>query len=621
MHLYDCRMGKFIPEATSGEIASILQKRFSDRLEMKPSPEEVKSWKNSLGGFAEAVATKGMDDAWIILEYQLPLASLRIDAMIVGTNKDKKGNAVLAEFKQWDRCKPTTIEDLVDIGGRNLLHPSAQVRNYRQYLEDAHSGFVDGGIQLSSCAFLHTAKSVKDSGFFDKGYRALLEDSPLFCIENVDSLSKFIGERTRFGSDSVLVDSIVQGAYRPSKKLLDNVASSINGHEPWKLLDEQQLVFSQIMADIQEAKHKNEKRVIVVSGGPGTGKSVIALQVVGAAAREGYSVVHATGSKAFTLNMRGIVGRRETFVYFNNFTKTPPNSIDLIVCDEAHRLRVSSADRFRKGTGRPQVGEIIDTARVSVFLLDSQQTVRGNEVGSVNLITDYAESKKIQIRPYDLNIQFRTAGSESYVNWVNHVLGLSPNRSMRWKTQNEYEVKVFERVEELELALQNKVMHGSTARMVAGFCWDWSDPKPNDSLVPDVRIGSWARPWNKKPRDMWKNKGSAELPAKHPYTIWAAKPEGFNQVGCIYSAQGFEFDYMGVIFGGDLRWDSKMSAWVADLTQSRDPGFKMGLRGDDQLALEKLKHVYRVLSTRGMKGTYFYFLDEETRRRFEQLGA
>jgi len=621
MHLYDCRLDTFIPLATSGQIADILRARFVDRFEENPSESERNSWRNSLGAFADTIDGVGMDDAWIILEYQLPLSSARLDSMIVGTDQAARKRAVVIEFKQWDRCDVSRVPDAIRIMGTELLHPCAQARGYRQYLEDAHSAFSDGGTYLSSCAYLHNVRSIRGSNFFDERYAELLEDTPAFCVDNVDDLAPFVGEQTRFGASADEVESILSGSYRPSKKLLDHVVQAIDGYEPWTLLDEQRVVLNAIMGEIEEARREGGKRVIVVTGGPGTGKSVIAVQVVGAAARKGYGVVHATGSKAFTTNMRGIVGRSEMFRYFNSFTKAGADSIELMVCDEAHRLRESSSTRFRPGGDRPQVGEIVDAARVSVFLLDQNQSVRKNEVGSVRLIEEYALSRGIIPSSYDLSTQFRCAGSESYIRWVDHLLGFTPNRSLVWKTQNEYEVRVFDRVEDMEFALRSSQVQGWTARLVAGFCWPWSDPDANGSLYPDVEIGAWKRPWNRKPRDMWKNKGSAEPPARHPYKIWATQPEGFDQVGCIYSAQGFEFDYVGVIWGSDLRWNLTDGHWVADLTRSEDVGFKRGLGREPALAAEKLSQIYRVLSTRGMKGTYFCFLDEATRRHFEQVAG
>ena len=622
MHLYDCRLDTFIPYATTGQIADILRQRFVDRLEQNPSDSEVKSWRNSLGAFAEAVTARDMDEAWIVMEYQLPLASSRIDCMVLGTDASAIENSILIELKQWDACRVSRIPEVVDIGGQSMLHPSAQVRNYRRYLEDAHSAFADDGVRLASCAFLHNLKRSHDSSLMHPQYADILDDSPLFGADAIDGLARFVSEPTHGGAPDALVESVLGGRYKPSRKLLDHVADSIEGYEPWKLLDEQQIVFSEVMADIEDARARGDKHVVIVTGGPGTGKSVIALQVLGAAARKGYNVVHATGSKAFTTNLRGIVESNAMFRYFNSFTKEPPNSIDLMVADEAHRLRETSNSRWRKTSDRPQVAELVDTSKVSLFLLDHAQNVRPNEIGSVELIANYAASRGTSVSIYDLSTQFRCAGSESYIRWVDYVLGLNPNRSMAWKRECEYEVKVFNDVRDMETALMSKIARGNSARMVAGFVWPWSDPNEDGTLVKDVVIGDWARSWNRKPREMWRHRrGSAERPSTHPYTLWATEPSGFGEVGCIYSAQGFEFDYVGVIFCDDLRWDPLSAKWVADLPTNKDAGFKRGLGKNPQMAAERLKHIYRVLSTRGMKGTYFYFLDEATARRFERLGA
>jgi uncharacterized protein len=622
MHQRHCRIKEFIPQATAGQLADILRKRFADRMDQNPSEEEVRSWKNSLGAFADAIDGVGMDEAWIILEYQLPLASTRIDAMVVGSDQNSKQNAVLLEFKQWDRCQVTDSPDLVQIGIGEALHPSAQVRGYRQYLEDAHSAFSTNSVFASSCAYLHNVKTIGSSSFYDVRYAELLDDSPIFCLENVNELARFVGEPTRFGASADLVNSVLKGKYLPSKKLLDHVADSIAGYEPWKLLDDQRVTFAKIFEKVEKARTSDQKCVFVVKGGPGTGKSVIALQVVGAAARKGYNVVHATGSKAFTINLRGIVNKPATFRYFFNLANLSKNSLDLTVCDEAHRLRQrSDQGRFKVISDRPQEQDIIDASKIAVFLMDDQQSVRANETGSIANILAYAQSQNVPAELIELTTQFCMAGSDSYFRWIQYVFGFSENRALAWKRNHEYDVRIFDRVEDMESALKSQMTESNSARLVAGFCWEWSDPLADGYLVPDVKIGSWARPWNKKPRDMWRTRSGADPLSRHPYKLWATMPASFDEVGCIYSAQGFEFDYVGVIVGADLKWDESSHSWQADLSKNSDAGFKNGVRGKPELAAEKLRQVYRVLSTRGMKGTYFYFLDEATQRHFEQAGA
>jgi uncharacterized protein len=619
MHLYDCRLDEFIPHATSGEIADILRNRFQARLDYSPSDSEVRSWEKSLGAFADAITGCGMEESWIVLEYQLPLASKRIDCMIIGTNHKNSGNAVLLEFKQWDRCIPTDIPEVVRLGDTDYLHPSAQVRAYREYLRDTHPSFENNVVGLSSCAYLHNVSVAELSGFYTSTYSDLLLDSPAFNLSTMDAMCSFVNKQTSDGAPAELVESILRAQYRPSKQLLDHVANAIERHEPWQLLDEQRVIFNRIMADIERAKTTGQKQVIIVTGGPGTGKSVIAVQVLGFAARRRYNVAHATGSKAFTTNLRGIVRRNAPFLYTHNFRDSRKGELDLIVCDEAHRLRQQTQFGPQIYSRRPQGEEITDAAKVAVFLLDRYQSVRANEVGTVDTLALYAEQQGIPVSIYDLNIQFRCAGSESYIDWVNAVLGLSRTPSLAWRENTEYDVRIFSDVAKMEEALQRRQEEGNRARMVAGFCWDWSDPLPNGELVPDVQIGAWKRPWNAKSPEMWKKRGVTPAPEQHPYTIWATQPAGFGEIGCIYSAQGFEFDYVGVIFGPDLRWDKYKQRWVPDWSKSKDRAGRMGLTKDKMKAVEKLAHTYRVLATRGMKGTYFYFLDDDTRDYFESM--
>jgi hypothetical protein len=292
-----------------------------------------------------------------------------------------------------------------------------------------------------------------------------------------------------------------------------------------------------------------------------------------------------------------------------------------VICDEAHRLREKTQFGPSIYSKTPQLQEIINASKVSVFLLDPRQSIRLNETGSINNVRAYAKQQGIPITEYSLDLQFRCAGSESYINWIEGAFALEAQTSAAWHHNGDYEVRLFDSPHDLEQAIRARARQGHAARLVAGFCWPWSDPRTDGSLVPDVTIGNWSMPWNRKPADMWKKRGPAPKPENHPYTIWATQSSGLDEVGCIYSAQGFEFDYVGVIVGNDLRWDPERRRWFSDLSQNEDSGFKSGITRDRDLAVQQLAHVYRVLSTRGMKGTYFYFLDPNTHRHFEELLA
>jgi ATP:corrinoid adenosyltransferase len=395
--------------------------------------------------------------------------------------------------------------------------------------------------------------------------------------------------------------------------LLEHTAKVVRDQQAYVLLDDQQVVFSKVLAEAREAAKasKLKKTVVVVHGGPGTGKSVIALHLLGRLSAEGLNAMHLTGSKAFTENMRKIVGTRSgaQFGYFNINKKgaLPPNHFDVLVLDEAHRLRESSRDRFTKAadwSGWPQIDELVSSARVSVFFIDDRQIVRPGEVGSADLIRSAAHKMGAKLLEFELEAQFRCSGSDGFINWVDNTLDIRRTANVLWKRGDPYEFRVAGSVEELDGMIRERSAEGASARLVAGFCWPWSEPAADGALVKDVQVNSWSMPWNAKPDAGRLAKG---IPKSN---FWASDPGGLGQVGCVYTAQGFEFDYVGVIFGLDLRYDWKTNAWVGDRTKSFDTVVR---RSGDQF-MELVKNTYRVLLTRGIKGCYVHFMDDDTRR-------
>jgi Mrp family chromosome partitioning ATPase len=446
-----------------------------------------------------------------------------------------------------------------------------------------------------------------------------MREAPLFVRGDEPKLEKLLCEQVGSGDGMRLLPSLVRGRYAPSKQLIDSIARSLRGSPVWTLLDEQRLAYNIVRGKVARATATGEKAVVIVVGGPGTGKSVIAAHLYISLAQSGnVRVTHATGSKAFTTNLRALSPSRggdAVFRYFHDFSHkdTKANELDLIVCDEAHRIRVTSNSRYTKKALRSdisQVRELIRAARVSVFFLDERQNVRPNEIGTVEAIAGGAREEGVPITRVDLNGQFRCNGCAGYVDWVDGLLSPSPQEVGNWLAAREYDLRVLDSPAALERAVQGASIHGNTGRLVAGFCWPWSDPEPDGSLVKDVAIGSWKRPWNEKPPEQRKPPKSQPAPGKHPYYLWATQPKGEGEVGCIYSAQGFEFDYCGVILGNDLVWRGGVG-WVASRDASFDPQIRRRKLDPDRLG-DLLRHTYRVLLTRGMKGTFVYSTDYET---------
>ena len=615
MRLYSGMSPDFVRDTTHNQISDKLAQAFFAYYRYKPSPNEVASWRNSLRAMALIVQDARLDDHGVVLEYQLPSTSKRLDFLICGQDQAAKDQAVIVELKQWERCEASAIDKTVmsRVGGavRPVLHPSIQVGQYQQFLEDGHTAFYDGPnpILLNSCAFLHNYSSVPDDPLLDEKFAQPLADYPLFDADGSGKLSNYLKERLERGHGRPVLDRIERSARRPSRKLMDHVAETIKSHGPWVLLDEQLVVYEQILATISNASFGRRKQIVLVKGGPGTGKSVLAINLVARLAQSGKHTHYATGSKAFTETLRSIIGSRARgmFSYFNSYRDAEFDAIDVLICDESHRIRKTSDSRFTpkaERTDKPQIQEIIEAAKVSVFFIDDKQVVRPNEIGSVSYIKEIAAKGGHELTEYELAVQFRCAGSDGFVNWIDNTLGIQKTANVLWDGAEGFECRFFDSPQAMEEAIRAKAKEGFTARMAAGFCWKWSPPNPDGTLVDDVVIGDYRRPWDAKPGN-WKL-----APGIPSASLWATDPNGLDQIGCVYNIQGFELDYVGVIWGKDLTYDFDKGTWVGDKKASADQVVK---RSKEQF-VDLVKNTYRVLLSRGMKGCYIHFMDKDTER-------
>jgi uncharacterized protein len=609
----------FVEHAKQNQIAERLRAAFFDFYGWNPPESEVRSWRNSLRSLSNAIELGGLLDHGLLLEFQLPLTSKRLDAMITGHDRDGRPGAVIVELKQWsDDVLPSRVEDMVTVrygrGRKETLHPSAQVGQYRQYLADAHETFHDGNVRLRACAYLHDFIYDGASELLAPRHANVLGVYPLFAGDRVDELVQFLDDHLGDGRGLGVLRSVREGKYRPHKKLLDHTAAMIKGEPSYVLLDEQQVVFKTILAKVAEARDLDAKAVFVIRGGPGTGKSVIALNLVAELAGNGYAVHHATGSAAFTNTVRKRVGNRASgmFKFFNSYLNAECDTLDVLVCDEAHRIRRFSWDRFRKKDAvdpdRPQIDELLSVARVGVFFIDDLQAVKRDEIGNSDDIERLAEQHGAEVHEYELEAQFRCGGSDGFVRWIESTLGIRRTANQLWGGDDNFDFDIVDSPEELDALIRQRASEGHSARIVAGYCWPWSDPRDDGTLEPDVRVGGWQRPWNARPNAT----GLAEgIPKSY---FWASERGGIDQVGCIYTAQGFEFDYAGVIFGSDLVYRPR-EGWLGRKEFSHDRTLKRGTSDEDFTRL--VKNTYRVLLSRGLKGCYVYFTDEKTRDFFE----
>ncbi|THA27512.1 DUF2075 domain-containing protein [Streptomyces sp. RKND-216] len=611
------------------------------------SETERSAWAESLVNLATDLVAADRGNVEMIVECgatldesDRPGGPRLIDVVLVGRHPEAHNLSVqLVELKRWSTV--TRVEkaaaDLVEVPGMGVKkHPALQLRaQFHDFT--GHRGPLNGlDFECGGFAYLHNAT--------DESVRPLIDiDAPTGAYAGVytgDARKALQADlRTHFAADGGPTEAeiLLSRMGLHSDRLLDAMIWSNGEDTVFTLRGRQRLVAEEIMTaaskvlpDLRNpALIQDERRVIfLVTGGAGTGKSAVALQLKADLESQGRTVNYASGSRAFNGAMQEHVGFgdrefQETFTYFSNYVTPPDPPLDVLICDEAHRLRERSYNRFwppeRQGT-QPQVDELLDACRLAVFFLDEQQTVRPKEVGTVELIEAAAERRDAHLKRYRLREQFRCGGSDAYIRWVKAVLGLTAEEPEQWTPDGLMHVEVVDTPGELEQIIRTEAFAGASARMVAGYCWPWTEPVGEEKrLEADVRIGDWHRPWNAK-TDVYCENGAP------PSKIWSVHEKGLGQIGCVYTAQGLEWDWCGVIMGDDMvRRDGQ---WVfrrgeeytcpdAEVKRVRVPGsFDPKVRassvGEEEFR-RLVRHAYHVLLTRASRATVIYSTDEETR--------
>lgn len=628
MDLWRGSLADFVDQSAHGAIAGDLAGNFLKAFGYPPSKPEVRSWQHSLPALGSALRGLGRadiglriataeavgepqrgqskdDQIGVAAEYHLPLSNKRVDVLVCGRSATGEETALVVELKQWSTARlEDEFAENVLVGKQEHAHPSRQAADYKDWIGSYSSACVEDGIQARACAYLHNLPRSEASDVRDGRFAGLLEEAPVFVREDVDALREHIAASVGHGAGLKVLDRVTAARFRPSGNVLRRLELVLREDERWHLLDEQRIAHGAILAEVRRMQRRKGNSVIVVRGAPGTGKTVIAIQLLADALRLGLNAAHTTGGKAFTTTLRSqFKGADKLFLWNLNLRKAPFQGLDLLLVDEAHRVRETSDTRFTAKLERnlkSQTRELIEASKVTVFLLDENQFVRPDEVGRTQLFRTSSDDLATSYREYELATQFRCGGCSDYVTFVDRLLGFDSSELRPFAGR--YTCRVVDDPAAITALMADARCAGETARTLAGFCWPWSDPNDDGTLVDDVVVGDgFARPWNAKVQ-----KGKSYRPANHPYTLWAETEVGRDQVGCIYSAQGFEFDRVGVIWGEDLVW--RNGAWKAQKEHSHDRPVRSS---KDMEAL--VRNAYRVLLTRGLRETCILVLDEETR--------
>lgn len=599
----------FLSAVEEDSIAAEIEENIYNKMHRRTAQNEFRSWENSLEYMYKVLNDNAIpSDAGIAIEYNIPQTSKRVDFIISGYGEKQDPNVVIIELKQWDKVESVDGQDAIVetyTGGavRKVVHPSYQAWSYAAMIYDYNQNVQMGNIVLHPCAYLHNYRKSNPEKLEQNQYKDYVDDAPMFARGEVSKLRDFIKKSVKIGDNKQLLYDIDNGKIKPSKSLQDSIKSMIEGNQEFIMLDEQKVVYEEILKTALLCMEDQKKRTVVVKGGPGTGKTVVAINLLAKLTKEGLFVQYTSKNSApRNVYSKKLTGHKKSSI--NNMFKgagsyidAEENIVDTIICDEGHRL-TAKTQLGPKVAGENQIKEIINASLCSVFFIDESQRVTLSDIGTVAEIKKWASELGSEMMELELLSQFRCNGSDGYLAWLDDVLEIRETANFDMKDVD-YDIRIIDSPTEVRnLIIETNKAHNHS-RMLAGYCWEWIKAGKNDSSVHDIKIDDFEMSWNL---------GNT--------TTFAIDEDSVNEIGCIHTSQGLEFDYAGVIIGDDMRYED--GHVVTDFTKRAKTdqslkGIKKLYKEDPELALKEadeiIKNTYRTLMTRGMKGCYVYCTD------------
>lgn len=615
MLVYEGIKSGFIDDVDLGIIADKIRNKYIEVIKRKPSTPEFNSWKNSMQYMRGVLSDNEIpNNTGIAIEYNIPPTGCRIDFMMSGYNKEIS-NVVIVELKQWDKATEVVqmdgiykVNTYTGGGLRDVNHPSYQAMTYANLIKDYNESVQINDINVVPCAYLHNYYFEEDDTLLSNNYKEYTNKAPLFGHNDVVKLRNFIKRYIESGDDGNILYEIDNGRIRPSKMLQDSLSKMLQGNKEFYMIDNQKIVYEYAIKNAIDTISSNEKNVMIVRGGPGTGKSVLAINLLVELNNRNMTCFYVTKNAAprsvYSSKLRG----EYTQTYINHlfqgsgsFIDEERNKLDCLIVDEAHRLNEKSG--LYQNKGENQIKEIINASKFSIFFIDENQKVTLKDIGSEELIKKFANGLDAGIYTFDLDSQFRCNGSDGYLAWIDRILEIKDTANFDIDGFD-YDFRVFDDPNELRSLIEEKNKINNKSRIVAGYCWEWPTGNTRkDTNFHEIKIPekNFEISWN--------------LDSGEDFAIGSSS---INEAGCIHTVQGLEFDYVGVIIGSDMRYEN--GHIITDYTKraKSDNSLKginkiakeQGVDVASKIADEIIKNTYITLMTRGMKGCYVYCVDE-----------
>ncbi len=612
MILFSCLKKEFIEAINYGVISNRVYYAYKQKMGKKTKLSQIKSWANSLP-FMKDILIDLPDNVGITIEYGIPLTSKMVDVIISGYDENKKPVIILVELKQWEyvydvRDRDAVVKTLIGSKEINSLHPSYQVLSYKELMQNYNVNIDINKVNIIPLVYLHNYDLRSDDDILNKKFAPYYKKALMFGKNDIDELKSYIHDNIKFGDNLEVMQMIDNSEIKPTKKLLDVIGNVLETKKEFLLLDEQKVIMEEISKYAYMSFTDNKKRVMIIKGGPGTGKSVLAINALGELLSIGLMGAYVSKNmapravyKTMVLNGDKKISINELFKGSGFFFRDKCNKYDFLLIDEAHRLQEKSG--LHNNIGENQIKEIINAARLSVFFVDEKQIVTLKDIGRIANIKDWAKFYEALVIEMELNSQFRCNGSDNYLDFIDKLL-----YNKREKNCFNFDFQVMDSPHDLrELVIEKNT--NNNARLVAGFCWIRNGKNADNQDYLDIKIDDFGMSWNLKHGE--------------PFAI---RENAINEIGCIHNVQGLEFDYIGVIIGPDLKYrEGKIITDCKERASTEKSlyGLYVLMKKDktyyQNLADTIIRNTYRVLLTRGIKGCYVYSVDKELQKYLKKI--
>lgn len=608
MIVYQSTRQGFLEDIERHPIEETIAAAYLQRTGRYAPDAEYRAWRGSVMQMAEVLADEDMPASMGVgVELGIPQTAKRIDFVLSGLSDEGSARVIIVELKQWSTSRISDKDGLVvaNRGGHAEVegtHPSYQAWSYAALLEGFNEAVHGGGIGLNPCAYLHNHH--RDGVIDAPRYAPYIDKAPLFLRGPAErrKLQAFIKQHVKAGDEAQALVRIEHGRIRPSKMLADSLVRMLKGNREFVLVDDQKVCYETCLQRVASASPER-KQVVIVRGGPGTGKSVVAVNLIVELTKRGllakYVSKNAAPRAVYAQKLKGHRKQAEISMMFGGsgtFFDAEPDLFDVLVVDEAHRLNEKSG--LYGNLGENQVKEVIAASKCTVLFVDDDQVVTLSDIGHSHEIERWAMRAGAEVTHLALASQFRCAGSDGYLSWLDDTLGIRDTANDEFEHGN-FDFRVVDSPNELDALIRER-NGGNKSRVVAGYCWDWKSKRKPDAFDIELPEHGFRRQWNLG------SDGS----------LWITAPDSIEQVGCIHTCQGLELDYVGVIVGPDLVVRDGVLEVDASGRSAMDRsirGWKSLVKQDPQAAATRLdriiRNTYRTLMTRGMKGCYVYCTD------------